>query len=31
MYSLSLKKEELLHKIKKELPDIKDIRFRIGE
>lgn len=30
-YSLSLRKEELLEKIKKELGAVKDIRFRIGE
>ncbi len=31
LYSFNLKKENMLHNLKKELPDIKDIRFRIGE
>lgn len=31
LYNFNLKKEGLLEKAKKELPDIKDIRFRIGE
>jgi len=31
LYSLSLKKEELLSKLKKEHPEIKNINFRIGE
>jgi hypothetical protein len=31
LYSLNLKKEGILKNLKRELPDIKDIRFRIGE
>ena len=31
LYSLNLKKEELLEKLGKESSKIKDIRFRIGE
>ena len=31
MYSLSLKKENLLGKLKAQAPDIKEIRFSIGE
>jgi hypothetical protein len=31
LYSLTLKKEELLGALKKNSPNIKDIRFRIGE
>jgi len=31
LYALSLKKEELLNKLKKEHPSVKNIIFRIGE
>lgn len=31
LYNFNLKKETMLQRIKKELPDIKDIRLRIGE
>ncbi|MDD5253137.1 MAG: DciA family protein [Candidatus Omnitrophota bacterium] len=31
LYILSLKKEELLHSLKKENPGLKDINLRIGE
>lgn len=31
LYSLNLKKEGIVQQLKKELPDLKDIRFRIGE
>lgn len=31
LYSLSLKKDSLLKTLNKELPDIKEIRLRIGE
>ena len=31
MYSLSLKKESLLSQLKKQAPDIKEMRFSIGD
>jgi hypothetical protein len=31
LYSFNLKKEEMLRNLKKELPDINDVRFRIGD
>lgn len=31
LYALSLQKEDLLNKLRKKSPGIKDIRFRLGE